>query len=359
MSATDETEAGLGGAARGSAASRKSATAGSAAIAAVGVAGRSLVPDRYRGFFQQAMVLATLVVLFVLFASVNPAFLNWPTISSMLLAAVVTGVQALGLCFVIATGGIDLTPGLGMSVTAVVGAQLMVAFHLPMAIGILGCVLCGALIGTVNGFLVAKVKMQPMIATLAMMMVCWGMSLVLSNGTNIYLREIEGYGKIATGHLIPGLPNAVLIFAVLAVVAGVLMGKTSVGRYALAIGSNKEAARISGIKTVRWEIAMYAICGVFTGISGVIMSSRLNQAQGLIGQGYEMYAIAAAVIGGTSLRGGRASIFGAVIGAITIQTIFTGLTFIGVADQWQKVVLGGVVLVAVFIDIMRRGGKEE
>lgn len=318
-----------------------------------------LIPERYKGLFQQAMVLVTLVVLFILFTSINPGFLRWQNISFMLLAAVVTGIQALGLCFVIATGGIDLTPGLGMSVSAVVGAQLMVAFQMPMVIGIFGCILCGTLIGTINGFLIAKVKMQPMIATLAMMMVCWGMSLVLSNGTNIYLREVDGYGKIATGHLIPGLPNAVLIFVLLAVIAGILMGKTKVGRFALAIGSNKEATRISGINTVRWEIVMYAICGTFTGISGVIMSSRLNQAQGLIGQGYEMYAIAAAVIGGTSLRGGRASIFGAVIGAITIQTIFTGLTFVGVADQWQKVVLGVVVLIAVFIDIMRRGGKEE
>ena len=161
------------------------------------------------------------------------------------------------------------------------------------------------------------------------------------------------------GQVIPGVPNGVTILIVLAIIAGIVMNKTAVGRYALAIGSNKEATRISGVNTRRWEVLAYIICGVFTGISGILMSSRLSAAQPTLGQGYEMYAIAAAVIGGTSLRGGRASVFGAVIGAVTIQTIFNGLTVMGVQDQWQKVVLGAVVLIAVFVDIMRRGGKEE
>ena len=198
-----------------------------------------------------------------------------------------------------------------------------------------------------------------MIATLAMMLVCWGTALVIADGRTISLRSVEGYSKIAVGELIPQVPNGVLILIILAVVAGVVMNKTVVGRYALAIGSNEEATRISGVNTRRWKVLAYVICGLFTGISGILMSSRLSAAQPTLGQGYEMYAIAAAVIGGTSLRGGRASIFGAVIGAVTIQTIFNGLTVMGVQDQWQKVVLGLVVLLAVFVDIVRRGGKEE
>ncbi|MDR0285368.1 MAG: ABC transporter permease [Propionibacteriaceae bacterium] len=320
---------------------------------------KGLIPDRYKGFLQQAMVLVTLVVLVVFFSAMKPAFISWSNISSLLLASVVTAIQAIGLTFVIATGGIDLTPGLGMAATAVVAALLMTGAGLPVAVGVLGGVAAGALLGLVNGTLIARVKMQPMIATLAMMMVCWGTALVLSGGRNLSLRGVAGYDKIAVGELIPGLYNGVLILVVLAIIAGVVMNKTVVGRYALAIGSNKEATRISGINVVRWEILAYVICGIFTGVSGVIMSSRLFAAVPTTGQGYEMYAIAAAVIGGTSLRGGRASVFGAVIGAVTIQTIFNGLTVMGVQDQWQKVVLGAVVLGAVFIDIMRRGGKEE
>ena len=320
------------------------------------------IPDRYKAFIQQGMVLLVLIMLVIFFTAMKPNFASWSNISSLLLASVVTGVQALGLSFVIATGGIDLTPGLGMAATSVFAAILIAkegGFGLPLWVGIIGGILAGALLGCINGLLVAYVKMQPMIATLAMMMVCWGTALVLANGRTVSLRSVEGYDQIAVGQLIPQVPNGVLILILLAVIAGVVMNKTAVGRYALAIGSNEEATRISGINTNRWKVLAYVICGTFTGISGILMSSRLSAAQPTLGQGYEMYAIAAAVIGGTSLRGGRASIFGAVIGAVTIQTIFNGLTVMGVQDQWQKVVLGVVVLLAVWVDIMRRGGKEE
>ncbi|MDO5093550.1 MAG: ABC transporter permease [Propionibacteriaceae bacterium] len=319
------------------------------------------IPERYKTFLQQGMVLLVVVLLAVFFTMMRPNFASWANVSSLLLAAVVTGIQALGLSFVIATGGIDLTPGLGMAATSVIAGLLIAdsGFGLPIWVGIVGGIAAGALLGLINGLLVAYVKMQPMIATLAMMMVCWGAALVMTEGRTVSLRSVQGYEAIALGQLIPGLPNGVLILVVLAIIAGVLMNKTMVGRYALAIGSNKEATRISGINTPRWEVLAYVICGLFTGTSGILMSSRLSAAQPTLGQGYEMYAIAAAVIGGTSLRGGRASIFGAVIGAITIQTIFNGLTVMGVQDQWQKVVLGVVVLLAVFVDIMRRGGKEE
>lgn len=322
----------------------------------------SAIPERYKAFIQQAMVVFVLILLVTFFSVMNSNFASWGNISSLLLASVVTGVQALGLSFVIATGGIDLTPGFGMAVTSVCGGLIIAqtgGLGLPIWMGILGALAAGALLGTINGLLVSYVKMQPMIATLAMMMVAWGTALVLADGRTISLRSVEGYDQIAVGELIPGLPNAVLIFVALAIVAGVLMNKTAVGRYSLAIGSNEEATRISGVNTRRWKMLAYIIGGIFTGISGILMSSRLSAAQPTLGQGYEMYAIAAAVIGGTSLRGGRASIFGAVIGAVTIQTIFNGLTVMGVQDQWQKVVLGAVVLLAVFVDIARRGGKEE
>ena len=319
------------------------------------------IPERYKVFLQQGMVLLVVVLLAVFFTIMKPNFASWSNISSLLLASVVTGVQALGLSFVIATGGIDLTPGLGMAATSTFTAILIAdaGLRLPIWVGILGGLLAGALIGLINGSLVAYVRMQPMIATLAMMMVCAGTALVIANGKTISLRSIQGWESIAMGQVIPGVPNGVTILILLAIIAGVVMNKTAIGRYSLAIGSNKEATRISGVNTRRWEVLAYVICGVFTGISGILMSSRLAAAQPTLGQGYEMYAIAAAVIGGNSLRGGRASIFGAVIGAVTIQTIFNGLTVMGVQDQWQKVVLGVVVLIAVFVDIMRRGGKEE
>lgn len=320
------------------------------------------LPERYKAMIQQVLVVLVLLLLLIFFSVMAPSFANWSNVSSLLLASVVTGIQALGLSFVIATGGIDLTPGLGMAFTSVFAGYLMASEHglgLPVWVGILGGLAAGLLLGLVNGMLIAYLRMQPMIATLAMMLVCWGAALVIADGRTISLRSKQNYDQIAVGELIPSVPNGVLILIALAIIAGVLMNKTAVGRYALSIGSNEEATRISGVNARRWKVLAYVICGLFTAISGIVMSSRLSAAQPTLGQGYEMYAIAAAVIGGTSLRGGRASIFGAVIGAITIQTIFNGLTVMGVQDQWQKVVLGVVVLVAVYVDIMRRGGKEE
>lgn len=329
--------------------------------ASIVTAARWAIPERYKMLLQQGMVLLVLALLVIFFSMMQPKFASWSNISALLLASVVTCAQALGLSFVIATGGIDLTPGFGMAMASVVLAVLIAdtGLHLPIWVGIVAALAAGALLGLINGTLVAYLKMQPMIATLAMMLVCAGVALVLSNSRTVSLRSVRGYELISLGQVIPGVPNAVVIVLILAVIAGVVMNKTVVGRYALAIGSNKEATRISGINTRRWEVLAYVIGGIFTGVSAILMTSRLSAAQPTLGQGYEMYAIAAAVIGGTSLRGGRASIFGAVIGAVTIQTIFNGLTVMGVPDQWQKVVLGIVVLVAVFVDIMRRGGKEE
>ncbi|MDR1710350.1 MAG: ABC transporter permease [Propionibacteriaceae bacterium] len=314
--------------------------------------------ERYRGFVQQGMVLLVLAALFVFFSLLNPNFLTWSNISSLLLASVVTATQAIGLTFVIATGGIDLTPGMGMLFCMVVLALPMTAWGAPLWVGVLAGILAGAALGTANGVLISYVRMQPMIATLAMMLVCWGFALVLAGSKTLSLRDVAGFKDIAMGEIVPGLYTGVLILVGIAIVAGVLMTKTVVGRYALAIGSNKEAVRISGINVNRWEVLAYTICGVFTGISGIIMAAYLNSVPPNTGQSYEMYAIAAAVIGGTSLRGGRASVFGAVIGAVTIRTIYNGLTILGFEDAWQKVVLGAVILIAVFVDIRRRGGEE-
>jgi ribose transport system permease protein len=349
--------------------------AAGSAVAAIGVSPddqpmqtaekHGLIPERLKGAIQLIMVGAVLIVLFIFFSITANNFATPANIQNLLSDSMVIGVQAVGLTFVIATGGIDLTPGYGMAATSVIGVLLMTTFGLPIWLGAILCLAAGALLGLINGTLIARIKMQPMIATLSMMLVCWGTGLVLSNnGKMLSTRgDYAAYTNIAE-YLIPlpggfNLPSGVLIMLAAAVIAGILMNKTVVGRYALAIGSNKEATRISGIKTVRWEIVAYVMCGIFTGLSGLLMSSHLSGASATTGASYEMYAIAAAVIGGTSLRGGRASVFGAVIGAITIKTIFNGLTMLGVEDMWQKIILGATVLFAVFIDIMRRGGKEE
>lgn len=161
------------------------------------------------------------------------------------------------------------------------------------------------------------------------------------------------FKDIALGTLIPGLPNAVLITGVLAIIAFFVLGKTLLGRYTFAIGSNEEATRLSGVNTRRWLVLIYVFAGTFTGIAGVVMASRLDSAQPQLGMGYELQAIAAVIIGGTSLMGGRGSILGTVIGALIMSVLINGLRIMSIQTEWQNVVVGIVILIAVFFDALR------
>ena len=159
------------------------------------------------------------------------------------------------------------------------------------------------------------------------------------------------------GNLIPSIPNAVIIFILLALLASYILNKTLLGRYNFAIGSNEEATRLSGLKTNKWTTIIYALNGAFCGIAGILMASRLGSAQPALGQGYELEAIAAVVIGGTSLAGGTGTIVGTVIGAFIMSVLTSGLKIMAVPQEWQTVVIGIVVIIAVFIDILRRRKK--
>ncbi|WP_426310385.1 ABC transporter permease [Cellulosimicrobium sp. E-16] len=310
---------------------------------------------RYRQQLQQILAFAGLVVIFAFFSIASPYFLDWANIKGILLATAVTGIMALGATFVIATGGIDLSVGTGMTLCAVMTGVFLTNLGLPLVVGVLGGIAAGALLGLVNGLNVSFLGIPPFIATLATMMVAQGLSLVISGTKPIYFSDVAGFGQIALGELIPGLPNAVLIFFAAAAVAGILLSKSLIGRYALSIGSNEEATAISGIDVRRWKVVVYTVAGVFTGLAGVVMASRLNSAQPGLGLGYELEAIAAVVIGGTSLRGGKATILGTVIGALIMATLTNGLRIMSIPQEWQKVAVGIVILLAVYTDILRRG----
>jgi ribose transport system permease protein len=198
--------------------------------------------------------------------------------------------------------------------------------------------------------------LPPFIATLAMMLVAQGLALVLSDSAPIYFTDDPSYSAISTGRLIPGvdLPNAVLILGALAVIAGVLLNRTVLGRYTYSIGSNEEATALSGIDVRRWKVLIYTLAGLFIGLAGVLISARLGSAQPATGTGYELQAIAAVVIGGTSLSGGKGSIVGTVIGALIISVLNNGLQIMSIPQEWQNVILGLVILVAVYADMARK-----
>jgi len=301
---------------------------------------------------QKLLAFASLVVIFIIFSIASPNFFKFDNVVGILLATAVNGVLAVGVTFVIITGGIDLSIGTVMTFSAVSAGIFITNMHMPIGVGIIGALVAGGLCGLVNGLLIAKAKIPPFIATLGMMLVTKGLSLVLSGTKPIYFNDTPAFSNIAMGNGL--IPNAVIIFLVAAAIGGFILSKTVLGRYTVALGSNEEAARLSGINVIKWKIIVYVLTGIFAGLAGVLMASRLNSAQPALGAGYEMDAISAVVIGGTSLSGGEGSMIGTVIGAFVITTLTNGLRILSVPQEWQTVVTGVIVIGAVYMDIVRR-----
>ena len=309
---------------------------------------------------QRFLAFAALIVIILGFSLLSPNFLQFDNVVGILIATTVNGILALGVTFVIISVSIDLSVGTVMTLSAVMTAVFVTVWQLPVPVGIVAGIATGGLAGLVNGVLVAKLKIPSFIATLGMLNVAKGLALVISGLKPIYFNDTPEFNRAAMGSVIggviPGLeiPNLVVVLFVCALAASLILSKTILGRYTFALGSNEEAARLSGVNVDVWKMAVFTVCGLFSGIAGVLIGARLNSAQPSLGQGYELDAIAAAVIGGTSLSGGEGSILGTVIGAFIISTLTNGLRILSVPQEWQTVVTGGIVIVAVYLDIVRR-----
>jgi ribose transport system permease protein len=325
--------------------------------------------------FQRVLAFSALALIFIFFSfgpvlfpkGLSPYFFTWNNFVGILLATAVNGVLALGATFVIITGGIDLSVGTVMTFSAVCAALVIgddpnpvTQLNLPVIFGVLTGILAGTLCGTINGIIIAKLKVPPFIATLGMFLVTRGLSLVLANVKPIYFNNHPDFTKIATasilGNIIPGfdIPNAVLIMFGAAIVAAFILTRTILGRYNVALGSNEEATRLSGVNVDRWKIGIYALAGTFSGLAGVLIAARLNSAQPATGAGYEFDAITAVVIGGTSLAGGSGTILGTIIGAFVKSVLDNGLRINSIDQQWQWVITGIILIGAVYLDIARR-----
>ena len=309
---------------------------------------------------QRVMAFGALILLFIVFSIASPFFRTFDNFVGILLATAVNGVLALGVTFVIITGGIDLSVGTVMTFSAVMTGVFITNWHMPVPIGILAGLLSGTLAGFVNGIVISRMKIPPFIATLGMLYIMKGLSLVISQLHPIYFNDTPIFQEMAMGSILGSIvhgfdvPNAVLIMFGAAIVASLILTRTILGRYTFALGSNEEATRLSGVNVAVWKTAVYTLCGFFAGMAGVLIASRLNSAQPALGSGYELDAIAAVVIGGTSLSGGEGSILGTIIGAFIISTLTNGLRILSVPQEWQLVVTGTIVILAVFLDILRR-----
>jgi ribose transport system permease protein len=307
---------------------------------------------------QRLLALGALVILLVFFSIVVPNFANPNNYRDILTATAVNGVLATGVTFVIITGGIDLSVGTGMTFASVVMGIVSVNMGLPLGIGLLSALAAGALVGAINGVLIARAKLPPFIATLGMLYVTLGMAQVISEVRPIYFEKPQpDFYPLFMGKPFLDIPNIVWVMFGAAAIAWILLNKTILGRYTFALGSNEEATRLSGVNVDRWKIIIYAVDGLFIGLGGIVIASRMNSAQPGLGMGYELDAIAAAVIGGTSLSGGEGSVVGTIIGAFLISTLRIGLSVAGIPDQWKSVITGLVVIGAVYLDILRRRSR--
>nr|WP_206326430.1 substrate-binding domain-containing protein [Streptomyces sp. N502] len=295
--------------------------------------------------------LTALIVLVVALSALSGDFLTADNLLNIGVQAAVTAILAFGVTFVIVSAGIDLSVGSVAALSATVLAWSATNEGVPVVVAVVLAVATGVACGLVNGFLISYGKLPPFIATLAMLSVARGLSLVVSQGSPIAFPEsVSHLGDTLGGWL----PVPVLVMVVMGLITAFVLGRTYIGRSMYAIGGNEEAARLSGLRVKRQKLVIYALSGLFAAAAGIVLASRLSSAQPQAAQGYELDAIAAVVIGGASLAGGTGKASGTLIGALILAVLRNGLNLLSVSAFWQQVVIGVVIALAVLLDTVRR-----
>jgi ribose transport system permease protein len=289
--------------------------------------------------------------MWVVLAILSPYFFTVDNLFEITLQTAVIAMIGAGMTFVIISGGIDLSVGSVFACSAVLGGLVFTSTR-SLTLALLATAVAGALFGAANGLLITILRVPPFIGTLGMMGIARGLALIFVNGVPIY--GLERYKFIGQGKLFNVIPVPTVIILVVFALAFVVLNYTRFGRFTYAIGSNAEASRLSGIKVRRVQIGIYVICGLVTGLASTVEAGRLAIVQPAGGNGYELLAIGAVIIGGASTFGGEGSIVATLIGAIIVTTIRNGLNILGVNAFWQYVVNGLVIIGAVAADQFRR-----
>ncbi|MGW3298358.1 ABC transporter permease/substrate-binding protein [Streptomyces rubiginosohelvolus] len=295
--------------------------------------------------------LSALVVLVVAMSLLSGDFLTTQNLLNVGVQAAVTAILAFGVTFVIVSAGIDLSVGSVAALSATVLAWSATSAGVPVVLAVVLAIVTGIACGFVNGALISYGKLPPFIATLAMLSIARGLSLVISQGSPIaFPASVSRLGDTLGGWL----PVPVLVMIAMGLITALILGRTFIGRSMYAIGGNEEAARLSGLRVKRQKIVIYALSGLFAAVAGIVLASRLVSAQPQAAQGYELDAIAAVVIGGASLAGGVGKASGTLIGALILAVLRNGLNLLSVSAFWQQVVIGVVIALAVLLDTLRR-----
>jgi ribose transport system permease protein len=314
--------------------------------------GGTALRERLSEVVSQLAAAGALIVVFVFLSFASPVFLSADNLFNIGSQTAVVAVIAIGMTLVIITAGIDLSVGSVSALSGVLGVMMMAQAGLPVPVAILGGTLVGAACGLVNGLLVSVAGLNPFIATLGMLTVARGLTFIVTNAVAVFGTP-NSFRLLGQGVIGP-IPIPILVIVVVAVIGYIVLSRTRLGRYAYAMGSNLEAARLSGIPIRRYLTSVYVISGALAGFGGMIAASRVNSGQPNFGIGLELDVIAAAVIGGASLFGGQGTVVGTLIGAFLIALIRNGAVLLDINTFYQQVIIGVVIWLAVFWDQYRR-----
>ena len=316
--------------------------------------GRQTFFRRYFADYRiELAMLGALALLCVALSILQPRFLSTGNLQNVLSQVMVLGIIAIGQSLIILTGGIDLSVGGIAAFSVMTGGLVMI--HAGAVVGVLVMLLTGLLVGTVNGVLVAYVKLAPFIVTLGMLSITNSLTYVISDGRSL-VGLPEGFAYLGNGN-VAGIRGYVFLFAALYIVAHLFLTRTKPGRFIYAIGSNEEAARLSGVRVTFYKAVPYAITGFLCALAMSIEASRLGAIDPNTGTGFELATIAAVVIGGASLTGGKGSVIGTLIGIFLIGVLQNGLNVLGVSAFWQGTAIGTVIILAVVLDRLVRGRR--
>lgn len=317
---------------------------------------------------QRLIAMLALCVLFVFFCAASPSFRQYSTFVSIMDASYYIGFMAIGVTFAIITGGIDLSIGTVLVCSSLISGTLATKYNLPVGLCLLIGILIGALFGLCNGLMVSKMGLPPFIATLGTMMISKGLGSIFTRAQSVtWPQSTESGGwfrnifkvTIPTDNGIVMIPTGFILLIVLAILMAVILNKTKTGRYILALGSNKEATRLSGVNIAKYETLAYVFSGTFAGIAGVAYAATYSTLLPGNGGGMELDAIAGVVIGGTSMSGGYGTIGGTLIGVFIMSVLKIGLPFVGLQNQYQQFITGFVLIIAVFADVYNRRKKSK
>ena len=307
---------------------------------------------QYINNIRQYGLLIVFGIICLIISLITPQFLtvsNWTIIVTQVS---INALLAFGVTFVIITGGIDLSLGSIVAVSGVTSAMLAHPDSYPVLIPISMGLLAGLLMGAFNGFIITKSKIAPFIVTLGTMTIGRGLALILSDGRPVSNLS-DSFNYLGSGTVL-GIPVLILIFILVFAICSIILSKTILGRHIYAVGGNEQAARASGINIERVKLSVYSISGLLAGLAGILLASRITTGQPNAGAGFELDAIAAVVIGGTSTSGGKGSMAGTLIGVLLIGVINNGLDLLNVTSYYQQVVMGIIIIGAVVLDSLHQ-----